>query len=205
MAFLKAILSYFIKPKTAYSQEAVFSWQQEWTNTLSKAVSEKLKDLSRASDLTMLRHDYAVLSDEKRVAVWVEFFKALAFYESGYNPNSQSVDVGVKHDRDTWSIGLLQLSVVDQINYGLNYGYAFNDLLNPINNLKFGVVIMANQILKRGKIFIPNDEKGNPKAYFATLRPGNKYSKVTEITATVEALKFYEELSEKSASMASHC
>lgn len=195
MAFIRWVTSLFSKP-TTYSQTKVFAWQSEWTEALMQAVSERLPFLSKASDLQKMRFDYHTLSDERKVAVWVEFFKTLAFYESGYNPNSQSVDVGVKHDRDTWSIGLLQLSVVDQMNYGLNYGYTFNDLLNPINNLKFGVLILANQILKRGKIFIPNDEKGNPKAYFATLRPGNKYSKVAQITATVEALKFYEELGE---------
>lgn len=193
MAFLRWIGSLLGVGKSA-SAATSYKWGETWSEPLKAAIKEKLDVLSDASDILKLRADYDGLNADQKVAVWHEFFKVLAYHESGYNPRSQSVDVGVKNNRDTHSIGILQLSVVDQQNYGLRFGYTFEDLLDPVTNLKFGVVILANQIKKRGKIFIPNNEKGDPKAYFATLRPGNQYSKVEQILKVVNALKFKEEL-----------
>lgn len=201
MAFLKSlvrkIVSVFSKPSTSNSSGAAFKWLPEWTEMLRAQVTAELSNLSRASDILTLRADYKTLSDEKRVAVWVEFFKTLSYYECGYNPNLQNVDVGTKDRRDSWSIGLFQVSVDDQINYGFKTNFNFQQLLMHENNIYIGVQVLVNQILKRGKIFIPNNEKGNPKAYFATLRPGNSSSKVTQILATVHAMNFNEELAPK--------
>ena len=198
MSFWEKLESIFKKPNSGSGQQVSksFAWKSEWDFPLKSAIESNLKSLSGASDILKLRGDYNTLNDEQKCTVWFEFFKTLAYYESSYNPDSQNVDVGKANNRDTWSIGLLQVSVIDQVNYGLHFGFNFADLLVPENNLKFGVAVLANQVKKRGKIFIPNDEKGNPKAYFATLRPGNKYSKVDQILATVEALRFVSDFTE---------
>ena len=44
---------------------------------------------------------------------------------------------------------------------------------------------MCNQVKKRGKLFIPKWEKGNPGVYFATLNPGNIYDKTDKILKKV--------------------
>lgn len=197
MSFIKSILSKIVsafRKQEPVADLPAGGWQASWSDTLREAIRKSLAELSSASDILTLRQDYGVIKEDQRIEVWYEFFKALAYYESEFDPNCQNVDVGTKNNPDSWSIGLLQLSVNDQSNYGLRFGYSFNDLLNPLNNLKFGVVILANQIKKRGKIFIPNHETGNPKAYFATLRPGNRYSKVDQILEVVSALKFKGEL-----------
>lgn len=182
----------FPKPKKTVSKTYPVGWFPEYDETLRKQISKGdfFQILASAPDVDVIRPDFKELSKENQLSVLVEFFKQLAFHESGWDTNCQNVDVGTKNNPDSWSIGLLQLSVIDQTNYGLRRGYKFADLLNPTNNLKFGVEILCNQIQKRGKIFIPNHETGNPKAYFATLRPGNRYQKIDKITAVTKAMKF---------------
>lgn len=194
MAFIRWVKSLWPFGSSSAQAAEVTSgtWNPAWSEPLKAAIKDKLDVLSSASDILTLRADYGYLTADQQVLVWHEFFKVLAYHESGCNPKSQAVDVGVKSNPDTWSIGLLQLSVVDQANYGLRFGYKFDDLLQPVTNLQFGVVILANQIKKRGKIFIPNHETGDPKAYFATLRPGNRYSKVEKIVAASNAVVFTE-------------
>lgn len=180
------IKSFFKKEKQAPVHQG---WEQSWSNFLENKLSgDTLKTLMAASDVTKIRPDFFIIEDSEKIKTWVEFFKALAFFESGYDPKCQAVDVGVYGDRNTWSIGLLQLSVIDQSNLGLRYGYTFIDLLQPEKNLDFGIEIMKNQIRKRGKIFIPKGEKGNPSIYWATLCPGGKYDKSKQIIEWIRSL-----------------
>lgn len=194
MSFFKsiwsAIVSAFTPKSTTASPPSMKGWQPAWTETLRELVRENLDALSSASDILKLHPKYGALNTQQRTTVWAEFFKALAYYESSFDPNSASVDVGVKGKPDTYSIGLLQLSVVDQANLGIRLGLDFDGLLKPDNNLKLGVLIMVNQIKKRGKIFIPKGEKGNPGVYWARINPGNRYDKTAEITAAVHKLDF---------------
>lgn len=178
------IKSLFKKPA---QKPVVLGWNHNWTIFIEQVVhGDTLKTLSCASDILTLKPNYKTLSDDDKVKVWCDFFQALSYFESCYDPKSQSVDVGVYSDKNTWSIGLLQLSVIDQSNLGLRFGYDFNDLLDPYNNLKFGIEIMKNQIRKRGKIFIPHGEKGNPSLYWATLSPGGKYDKSQKVIEWVQ-------------------
>ena len=162
-------------------------WQQAWSDHLRKIIN--VEEFSKASDIKRLRADWDELSVNGKLDALVEFFKALAYYESSYNPRCQTVDVGVKDNKSTWSIGLLQLSVIDQSNLNIRMGLDFETLQNPENNLSLGVAIMVNQIKKRGKVFIPKGETGNPGVYWATLNPGNKYDKSDKIIAAANAIK----------------
>lgn len=162
-------------------------WQTAWSDHLRTIIDPA--EFSKASDIKKLRSDWDQLSHDSKIEVLVEFFKALAYYESSYNPNCQTVDVGIKDNKSTWSIGLLQLSVIDQSNLNIRMGFDFDALLVPENNLSLGVAIMVNQIKKRGKIFIPKGETGNPGVYWATLNPGNKFDKSEKIIAAVNANK----------------
>lgn len=133
---------------------------------------------------------YYSLNESRKTLVWAELFVAMAFYESNFNPELEEVDVGSIRNPDTWSIGLLQMSVVDQANLELPILYDYDQLKKPENNLKFGVTVMANQIKKRGKVVIAKSEKGNPSAYWAVIIEGGKYQELTGIRARVNRLEF---------------
>jgi hypothetical protein len=62
-------------------------------------------------------------------------------------------DVGTS-DKNTWSIGLMQMSVCDQANYGIRLGYTYDGLIQPIPNLQLAVLILAKQVAKYGKLMI---------------------------------------------------
>lgn len=156
-----------------------------WDEEIKNILNEKIDVLETASDVKELDQYFLALPHEQKVELFAKLFKWLAYYESSWDPNSQDVDVGEAEDRNTWSIGLLQLSVVDQQNLGIHLDYDFHDLLLPVPNLKLGVEIMCNQVKKRGKLFIPKWEKGNPGVYWATLNPGNIYDKTDKILQKV--------------------
>ena len=198
VAFFRWLKSFFTKSTNQPVQsESVPSkpitskgWSLEWTDILKKNIGDCLESLNKASDIDLIYPAYLLLKRDDQIAVWAEFFKALAYYESGYDPLCESVDVGTKDNKESWSVGLLQLSGDDKKNLGLAIGYDYERLKVPEFNLVQGIALMVNQIQKRGKIIIPNNEKGNPKAYWATLRPGNQYDKTEKILAAVYALKF---------------
>lgn len=194
MAFFRWLKSLFSKsasqpsnPITEKKPITSKGWQVEWTEVLKKNLSDCLESLNTASDIERIYPGYLNLKRDDQILVWCEFFKALAYYESGYNPLSESVDVGTKDNKESWSVGLLQLSGVDKKNHGLAIGYDYERLKIPEFNLIQGLALMVNQVQKRGKIFIPNNEKGNPKAYWATLRPGNMYDKTEKILAAARS------------------
>lgn len=186
MGFFNWLTSLFSKPKKAVK----YDWKNEWNVVLHGLIEPKLEVFSAAKDIEVIYPNFGLLSNHQKTEVLTEFYKWLAFYESGWNPKAESVDVGIDGVPDTYSIGLLQLSVVDQSNLNIRLGYDFNKLLEPAANFKLGVEIMCNQIRKRGKILIPKKEKGNPSLYWATLCPGGRYDKSKEVIAKVRALRF---------------
>jgi hypothetical protein len=160
----------------------------EWSGALSCFVACYFYFLDKASDIETIRPDYRSLTKDQKINVWCELFCALAKYESDWNPKSEDVDVGAQSDKNTWSLGLCQLSQVDQESYGIHLGWTVDDFLDPIKNLFFCVRIIAHQIDKRGKLLIAPGEAG---LYFATLHyPGGKYDKTAQISAMVQGLKF---------------
>lgn len=190
MKFWNWLKSLFTKKSTVVETPKPIDskgWQQAWSDHLRKIIN--VEEFSKASDIKKLRPDWDELSVGGKLDALVEFFKALAYYESSYNPRCQTVDVGVKDNKSTWSIGLLQLSVIDQSNLNIRMGLDFETLQNPENNLSLGVAIMVNQIKKRGKIFIAKGEKGNPSAYWNPIIIGSKDDKIEKIIAAVNVNK----------------
>lgn len=193
MRFLNWLRSLFSKNTQSVPKESA-KWDPYWSEVLGRLIYSNLSAFNKAADIENIRKDWFFLTDEQKVQVMQAFFKSLAYYESSYDPKCESVDVGNKYDKETWSVGLLQLSGVDKSNLGLSVGFNYEGLKDPINNLTQGVAIMVNQINKRGKIIIPRSEKGNPGVYFATLNPGNRYDKSEQIIAAAQ-IKF--EVAEK--------
>lgn len=173
-----------IQPKPVEIQEYHLSWEVNhperaaWTKELCSIIEDNIGVYESAQDLTFFIPDYKKKAHKDQVKAIAEIFVATAYYESSWNPKSQSVDVGVASNKDTWSVGLFQMSVVDQKNYGLSMGYSFDDLITAIPNIKLAMAVMQKQILKKGKIVV---DKG---PYWAVLYRG-KYSKVDEIKTRV--------------------
>lgn len=167
------------------------SWEKkdadriDWSNWMYEHMKTGyLERFDKAKDMERLCPKYYSLNDKQKMNVWGEFWSALTYYESSWNPKSQAVDVGSPDNRDSWSIGLTQISVRD---YQNKFGYNFEQLLTPYRNLHLGFEIMAIQIQKTGLVILPNSSKYR---YWAVILDGNKYSKVTQISAMTKKLSF---------------
>lgn len=156
-----------------------------WSNYLFDQIDRiYLKEFDdRAKDMARIHPKFKSMTRPERINVVCDLIRWLAYYESGWDPKSTSVDVGSKEDKDTWSIGLLQISVCDQKNMGLYTNYSFDDLLKPEPNLHLGLTILTRQIRRTGLVILPNKHQDR---YWAVLLDGNKYSRVNEILARVQ-------------------
>lgn len=190
--FFKLILNFFKKPAAQITATTNHVWREEWTAHLRQLFSDpsNFVAMDSANDVKKLHHVYDLLSQKEKIELFCAFIKEMCLYESSFNPLSESVDVGTKNNKDSWSVGLLQLSVIDQSNLGIRFGFSYSDLQDPIKNLTLGVAIMVNQIQKRGKIFIAKGETGNPGVYWAVIHPGGRYDKSQLILKATNALAF---------------
>lgn len=175
------------KPEPLSWESSSHPERAAWSKSAYDLVAANLSTLDTADDVTTFCPYYDSLTRNQKINLWADIFAATAYYECAWNPKSGSVDVGNASDKDTWSVGLLQLSVVDQPNYGLNYGYSYSDLQDPTKNLRLGIAIMAKQVKKRGVIAIPTGMSG---LYWATLHPGGKYDKTSSIAKMTKRHSF---------------
>lgn len=162
------------KKNLAWGQPA---WDETLLSSIDIMVYEKAKDLE-----TFCPKWLSLSLDEKFKTVG-EFYVELAKRESDWSPDASSVDVGQKSNPDSWSIGLFQMSVVDQQNYKMPLGYDYAELLKPIPNIKLAVKIMELNISKYSLIVLPRG-----RAYWAPLMENGKYNQVKEIAKAVQAL-----------------
>jgi hypothetical protein len=164
-------------------------WMTEWDAYISLFYTMNtgmFENICNNPDILKIRPDFNTLNKDQKLKVVAYFWRAVALFESGYNPKCQSVDVGTKNNKDTWSVGLLQMSVVDQTNHKINLNFNFNDLLNPMNNLNLAMRVMDKQIVNRHNILI---HKGMPGIYWATICPGGRYDKSATIIKMVQSFK----------------
>lgn len=172
-------------PLVALSWEKKVESRKEWSQYVYDTIDIKVFD--SAKDMARICTSYAQLNEAQKKTVVAELFSAMAFYESGWDQKSASVDVGNKDKRDTWSIGLLQISVVDQEWAGIGKLYNYDQLLTAKPNLHLAIAILQRQIKKAGLVILDNSSKYR---YWAVLLDGNKYSKVSSITAMTQKLPF---------------
>lgn len=162
-------------------------WNEEWTEPLRNLIKSNLSILETASDITKIYPTFHSLSTDNKITILTQFIKGICWFESAFNPKISCVDVGNGNDKDTWSVGLMQMSVVDQKNYNFHLGYTYEDLKDPIKNLILAIGVLVNQIKNKGKILIPLGEKGT---YWATIHPKGMYDKSASILNVVHQLKF---------------
>jgi hypothetical protein len=176
-------------PKIPLRWETNHPERYEWSYELFKRIDENFESLNKAKDLKSFCSKYDSLTIEKKKLVWASLFVELAYYESGFNPKSNSVDVGSKNDKRSWSVGLYQLSSRDSDNWKFPFTYSFTELQNPLNNIHMAVYLMGKIIDKRGLIALKSVSQG---LYWAVLssNPDYKYTKLNKIQAKVKALEF---------------
>lgn len=166
------------------SWEAGHPERAPWSDAILMDVLDNLnQSYSKASDIKTFCPKYMSIAQVDRARAWGELFVGIIYYESSFNPASASVDVGKVGDKNTYSVGLFQMSVVDQVNYGFKFGYTYADLLKPIPNINLALAIFKRQLDKYGVIGIPVGSKG---LYWATIHPGGKYDNTKDIAARVQ-------------------
>lgn len=149
-----------------------------WVHELSIQVGEHISTFGGAIDHRNFCDKYDQLDLDHKQLVWATMVAEIIRFECSFNPAEASVDVGTASDRNTWSVGLLQLSVVDQESYRLPMGYTFDDLKDPVKNLRLGFAIMQQLIEKDGQISAGMTRNWHGLAkYWSTIRPGVGYLK----------------------------
>ena len=147
-----------------------------WTDTLVTCVSDYLIVFQRATDITRFSSNFSILRQADQIKTICELFVGMAKHESSFNPLSESVDVGNKADRNSWSVGLFQMSGNDSS--AKQFKARYNDLKDALVNIQVATFQMMKQVDKEGLFILPNKNKNR---YWAVLLDGNKYSKVSEI------------------------
>lgn len=179
-------------PTPSLSEYLSLSWEKTdaphperaaWSNYLNLLIAKDLATYDSAKDITDFCPKYKTLSVQNKVKAIGEMFVGLAYYESGYQTASASVDVGVEGDKNTYSVGLFQVSQIDIRNYKLSNfsNYTFDDLLQALPNIDLALAIMKNRIKKYGVI------KTSTGVYWSTLKPGGKYQKIQSIITRVKS------------------
>lgn len=157
--------------------------RKPWSDLMAETVRADLPIYDKAKDITEMCPKWNSLNDDKKVKGVMEFWIALAYYESGYNPKSSSVDVGSAGDRNSYSDGLYQLSGNDGA--AQKYKCDYNCLHDPLKNITVALEQMRRQIVGTkskyqgcGYIFLDNS---SPCRYWAPTLKNNKYSKIPKI------------------------
>lgn len=174
-------------------QRIALSWETEklygkrsgeaaWSDFLIDRIRRDLHLYDAAKDVGRICPKYAGLPDSERIKAIGEFWVAVGIWESSWNPKSAAVDVGKKENRDTWSVGLYQVSVVDKANREVTK-YNYDQLLTAIPNIDLATTIMGRQLKNYGLLILPNSSKGR---YWAVILDGNKYSKIHEIISRMK-------------------
>lgn len=159
------------------------SWNKpQWDTFLLMQVGLAYESLVVAKDWDRIVPGFYLKNRHAQTHILAELIVAMAYYESAWNERSQSVDVGTEKDKNTWSVGLLQVSVCDQKNMNLPTQFTFDELCQMTANIALGLHILCRQVAKTGLIILPNK---HPQRYWAVLLDGNKYSRVDQIIARV--------------------
>lgn len=160
--------------RIALSWESKSFARAEWSEVLTGLIRENLHVYNGAKDITRIVPNWANLSSDQKVKALGEFFVALCTRESSWDPTEQSVDVGTKSNRDSWSIGLFQMSVRDWQNDPKKGGpgYTFEQLIKPLPGIRLFHRAMILQIENTGKLILKMGEK---HYYWAPILEGNKH------------------------------
>jgi hypothetical protein len=171
-----------------------------WSLKLSQQIDKHFAKFDSARDINYFCPKYSSLDKLHKTKAIGDIFVGLAYYESGFNPLSNDPDVAkINHPNnyedypEEWSVGLFQMSVVDQKAYNLKLGYIFdpkqdpkkvklppNELRQPLPNIVLATEVMVKMLDKHDGVI-----RVSKNPYWATLKPGGKYDKSENIRAWV--------------------
>ena len=152
-----------------------------WSDTLISEIDKNFSVFDSPTDVIKFCPKFNSLKKDQKLKAVGEFFVSIALYESGFNPDSSSVDVGTQSDKGSWSVGLFQMSGNDSSAKVFKADYLL--LKNPITNIKVAVEQMRRQLASEKLYILPNSNK---MRYWATILDGNKYSKLTDIVNLIK-------------------
>lgn len=178
------IRSFFVR-KEGVQVTTSNKWHQSYQDFVFDWIKTNIKIFDDATDIKKISKNWQDLTLDQKSLLLTEFIKWISYYESSWNPALYSVDVGKKEDKNTWSVGLMQMSVIDQTSYRTETKFNFEELQNGVNNLWLALLVMRRMILNRGLIFRSVGNNG----YWAVIIEGGKYQKIEQILAKVQELE----------------
>ncbi len=210
LAWLKSLFTNS-KPQTVVSSglQAPLSWElpcddsqvgqlakpsrRAWSEALYSEILQNYVTFMQAKDIKLIIPEIDSLTQAQAITKLCELFSGIAKYESSWNPKVQAKDVNGRSEPQYMATGLFQLNEEDQKVYRTGTNYTWQELQDPINNIKAGVGIVVTMIKVRGKITkSPEDGKFPLSQFFATLIFGGKYENIPKILKMVYDLKFNE-------------
>ena len=178
LAFLLMVsLASEASPISSVNQpQAVLDWgHNDWSVELLKLTRGHLRQLDKATDISLYCPKYLSLNEEKRSLVWGRLAVAIAKFESNYNPKSQMTE-----SNGSVSQGLFQLTYGDRF---CPQTKAEGDLNDPFINMSCAVKLMADYVEKDGKVASGGYTKyGSPPSrglarYWSVIRVPDRKSK----------------------------
>ncbi len=152
--------------------------RKKWSEQLLASVAESLPALESA-DVSAFAPRYSDLDPVARLRFWGEFFVAMSWYESAWDPRC------VYHEPPPLSvdsIGLLQLSYEDARVYDLeplDPRDAEHSLKNPVVNLRCGVAILARLVARDHVVTQTSGRSHRGGArYWSVLRPRRRLKQI---------------------------
>ena len=159
------------------------TWDPAWDVLIERSLPPDMLSRKAAHAVRGFCPRFARAKEEDKRAFWAYLFQAIAGAEAGLNPTADVhhteaavavVDTTTK--RQVRQQGLLQLTYQDGERYGCEFDWrrdrrlAEKDprrtILQPARNLRCGIRIMQNQIIRQNKPLV------SPTSYWSTLQPG---------------------------------
>lgn len=140
-----------------------------WSAQLIESVTTALGQLELGNADAFIA-GYAKLSQDNRIRFWCELVIAMAWFESGWKPDT------IYHEPaplNMDSIGLLQLSYADAKHYPLEpLDIARKSLQDPLVNLRCGVTILATLVAQNKTVAESTGQHKGAARYWSVIRPG---------------------------------
>lgn len=172
-------------PSSSGSTERIALWWENtsekhperipWTNELTTIIESDLDLYKNSEDFTDICPKFKSLPDRQKVKAIGQFWNLVFYFESGFNPKSNSVDVGTVSNLGSYSVGLGQMSADDGA--AKKFGATFKTLQEPIMNIRVSLEQMRRQLKNTGEVFLPN---ASTFRYWAVILVGNFYSKIED-------------------------
>ena len=126
----------------------------EWTSAVTQALRSYGGRMlaTNPEDMASFCPKYATLTlTEDRISVWTRLISAMAFEESGLRPRAHYVEAVRFGNHSNVSLGLLQLTKDSGNAYGCEFK-SDEDVLDPKQNLRCGVIILARWVVHDNRV-----------------------------------------------------